>query len=165
VTTASAQSPLIDFEASARTTRTLDVDGDGLLDVVVSNGGAYQTSFGLGRYAGGDGQFGTARWTSATAAPIATEAPAVACMPWSSAPVSLGDADQKIADMNGDGLPDIVRVRPSDVRYWPGRGNGFWGTGASSDCPRGPWRPAATSPCRRRRRSPSRRGRPPASGT
>src|SRR5262249_49124170 len=29
----------------------------------------------------------------------------------------------------------IVRVRKGDIRYWPGRGNGFFGTGALNDCP------------------------------
>src|SRR5262249_4332805 len=27
-----------------------------------------------------------------------------------------------------------VRVRPGEIRYWPGRGNGFWGTGNLDDC-------------------------------
>jgi VCBS repeat protein len=31
--------------------------------------------------------------------------------------------------VNGDGLTDIVRVRSSDIRYWPGRGDGTFGTG------------------------------------
>ncbi|MDH5676854.1 MAG: M15 family metallopeptidase [Myxococcales bacterium] len=36
--------------------------------------------------------------------------------------------------MNGDGLADIVRLRDGQVIYWPGRGNGFWGTGDRDDC-------------------------------
>jgi hypothetical protein len=32
---------------------------------------------------------------------------------------------------------DIVRVRRGDIQYWPGRGNGFWGTGARDDCEAG----------------------------
>ncbi len=31
--------------------------------------------------------------------------------------------------MNGDGLTDIVRVRKGDIKYWPGRGDGTFGTG------------------------------------
>ena len=34
---------------------------------------------------------------------------------------------------DGDGMQDIVRLRRGDVRYWPGRGNGFWGTGKLDD--------------------------------
>ena len=29
---------------------------------------------------------------------------------------------------------DDARVRKGDIRYWPGRGNGFWGTGKRDDC-------------------------------
>jgi RHS repeat-associated protein len=137
VATADQQSTLIDFLSSARATRTMDVDGDGVLDVVVTNGSAYQTFFGLARYPGGDGQFGTAAWTSGTTASISTQKPAMSCEPWSSQAVPLGDDDQKSADMNGDGLPDIVRVRSGSVLYWPGRGNGFWGTGLRTNCPPG----------------------------
>jgi RHS repeat-associated protein len=32
-----------------------------------------------------------------------------------------------IADMSGDGLPDLVRVTASAVSYWPGLGHGRWG--------------------------------------
>src|SRR5207237_1206181 len=32
-----------------------------------------------------------------------------------------------IADMTGDGLPDIVRVRNGSVDYWPNRGYGQFG--------------------------------------
>src|SRR5690606_24347035 len=32
---------------------------------------------------------------------------------------------------------DIVRVTRGDIQYWPGRGNGFWGTGDRDDCPGG----------------------------
>ncbi|HMA94291.1 MAG TPA: toxin TcdB middle/N-terminal domain-containing protein, partial [Polyangiaceae bacterium] len=46
----------------------------------------------------------------------------------------LGDKDVHVADMNGDGLPDIVRIRNGQVLYWPGRGNGTWGTGNRGDC-------------------------------
>ena len=45
-------------------------------------------------------------------------------MPWSGTPVRLGDDDVRLADMNGDGLIDLVRVRFGDVKYWPGDGRG-----------------------------------------
>jgi len=40
-----------------------------------------------------------------------------------------GDTQQIIylADMSGDGLADIVRIRNSDVCYWPNLGYGRWG--------------------------------------
>src|SRR5690606_38959609 len=36
--------------------------------------------------------------------------------------------------MNGDGIVDIVRLRRGDIRYWPGRGNGYFGTTPEGDC-------------------------------
>jgi len=136
IETAGQQDPKIDFTTDARNTRVMDVNGDGLVDVVVSSSTEMETFLSLGRYPGGDGQFGQGTWLSASTASISTE-PITSCIPWSAQPVRLGDADIRIADMNGDGLPDIVRVRPGDVRYWPGRGNGMWGTGRSDDCPSG----------------------------
>jgi RHS repeat-associated protein len=38
--------------------------------------------------------------------------------------------------MNGDGITDIVRLKRGDIHYWPGRGNGYWGTG-DLNCPEG----------------------------
>jgi RHS repeat-associated protein len=129
VTTAASQDPKIDFQSNERQMREMDVNGDGLVDVVYSAGDAYQTFFSLGRYPGGDGQFGYATWTGPASASI-DDAPVVACVPWSATPVRFGDPDVIVADMNADGLPDVVRVRPGDVRYWPGRGDGTWGTGS-----------------------------------
>jgi RHS repeat-associated protein len=33
----------------------------------------------------------------------------------------------RLADMNGDGLLDVVSVTPDGVAYWPNSGNGTWG--------------------------------------
>ena len=41
--------------------------------------------------------------------------------------VSFSDLRVKIADMNGDGLQDIVFVRQGRVEYWPYFGHGSWG--------------------------------------
>ncbi|MGH7285758.1 MAG: toxin TcdB middle/N-terminal domain-containing protein, partial [Polyangiaceae bacterium] len=134
ITTSSGQSAKIDFTHHAPDTRAMDVNGDGLVDVVFTSGTEVQTFLALGRYPGGDGQYGSATWTSASSASISND-PIETCLPWSATAAHFSDPDVRVADMNGDGFPDIVRLRPGDVRYWPGRGNGFWGTGDPSTCP------------------------------
>src|SRR6266540_2838954 len=134
ITAASQQSPKIDFGRDTLDLKVMDVNADGLVDVVLSGGTEFQTFFALGRYPGGDGQFGHASWTSSTTADISND-PIRMCVPWDSTPVRFSDSDIKLADMNGDGLVDIVRVRKGDIRYWPGRGNGLLGTGRFDDCP------------------------------
>jgi RHS repeat-associated protein len=136
VSTASGQNPKIDFGKDTTNTKVMDVNGDGLVDVVVSTGTEYQTFLALGRLPAGDGQFGQGHWASASSAGLSND-PIRTCVPWSSTPVQLSDPDVQLADMNGDGLPDIVRVRRGDIRYWPGRGDGVWGTGQRSDCTAG----------------------------
>ncbi|HKQ70887.1 MAG TPA: toxin TcdB middle/N-terminal domain-containing protein, partial [Polyangiaceae bacterium] len=136
VTTASKQDVKIDFTHDAFNTRVMDVNGDGLVDVVFSSATEMQTFFALGRYPGGDGQFGQATWTGASSAAISNQ-PVTSCVPWKAQAVRLGDGDIRVADMNGDGLPDIVRLRAGDISYWPGRGNGFWGTGNHDGCTAG----------------------------
>lgn len=133
VTTASGQNVKIDFTRDARNVQVLDVNGDGLVDVVYSTPTEYQTFFALGRYPGGDGQFGHAEMTGAGTARISND-PVRYCTPWSAQAVRFSDADTQVADMNGDGLADIVRLRSGQILYWPGRGNGFFGTGVRDDC-------------------------------
>ena len=136
IETASKQSPKIDLGRDAAETRVLDVNFDGMVDLVVSTGTQFQTFLSLGRLPGGDAQFGHGNWASSTTAQISND-PIATCVPYSGTPVRFSDSDIQLADMNGDGIQDIVRVRRGDLRYWPGRGNGFWGTGALDDCPAG----------------------------
>jgi RHS repeat-associated protein len=42
-----------------------------------------------------------------------------------------------LADMTGDGLSDIVRIRNGEVCYWPNRGYGCFGAKVTMDC--APW--------------------------
>jgi RHS repeat-associated protein len=119
----------IDFSGDADDIRVFDVNGDGLVDVVKTAGTALQVWFSLGRYPGGDGRFGSATWTGPDTADLSM-APVLRCLPWSSTPIRFSDSDIKLGDMNGDGLTDIVRVRKGDIKYWPGRGDGTFGTGA-----------------------------------
>lgn len=136
VTTAVGLNPKIDFGKDAADIRLMDVNGDGLVDAVYSAGTEMQTFFSLGRYARGFGQFGNAKWTSATTADISTD-PIRKCVPWAGTPVRWSDDEVKIGDMNGDGLPDIIKLQKGKIEYWPGRGDGTWGTADPAACKAG----------------------------
>ncbi len=136
ITTASQQSPEIDFTNDNANIRVMDVNDDGLVDVVFSAGTEIQTFLSLGRFEGGDGQYGHMAWADPSPPAISND-PLTGCVPWDATPVTFSDADIRFADMNGDGLPDIVRIRTGQIEYWPGRGDGFWGTGTAAGCPAG----------------------------
>jgi RHS repeat-associated protein len=136
IVTASQQRPKIDFGNDAQNIHVVDVNGDGLVDLVHTGGTAIETFFSLGRFPNGDGQFGHARWTGPTSADISND-PVSYCLPYAGLPVQFGDANTKLADLNGDGLQDIVYAQQGNIQYWPGRGNGYFGTGDPSACPAG----------------------------
>ncbi|MBI3202989.1 MAG: hypothetical protein HYZ29_15730, partial [Myxococcales bacterium] len=136
ITTASNQDVKIDFTNESSKIRVFDVDSDGLVDVVVTTGTQMQTFFALGRYPWQDGQFGKGTRTGPETAMVAND-PVTSCLPWSATPIQFSDPDVFLGDMNGDGITDIARVRAGEIRYWPGRGNGFWGTGVRNNCPAG----------------------------
>lgn len=140
VVTASQQNLQVDFGRDALTTKVMDVNGDGLVDLVVTTGTEIRTFFALGREPGGQDQFGFATRTGPTAATISND-PVRSCLPWSGSAVSFGDPEIQLGDLNGDGLQDIVRLQRGQIRYWPGRGNGAWGTGKLADCAAGGFAP------------------------
>jgi RHS repeat-associated protein len=133
ITTAAGQDPKIDFTRDSKRIVRADVNADGLVDFVFSSPTEMQTFLALGRLPGGDAQFGHGQLTGGESAELSTE-PIRTCVPWSAQPVRFDDPEIRMADMNGDGLPDIVRLRPNQLQYWPGRGNGVWGTGSTGDC-------------------------------
>jgi RHS repeat-associated protein len=102
--------------------RLVDLDGDGLADVLITGDDAFTwyPSFG---YQG----FGAARR---------------AYHPWGEEQgprLTLDDPEQTIylADMSGDGLSDLVRVRNGEVCYWPSLGFGQFGAKVIMDA--SPW--------------------------
>ena len=104
--------------------RMVDLDGDGLADVLITGDDAFTWYPSLGL----DG-FGDRRR-------------AFSADPWSEERgprVMLADPEQTIylADMSGDGLSDLVRVRDSEVCYWPNLGFGRFGAKVTMD--HSPW--------------------------
>jgi hypothetical protein len=92
--------------------RWLDLDGDGRTDILITEADALTWYPSLGR----DG-FGPARRI-----PTGTDEER------GPQPVSADGTDSlHLADMSGDGLTDLVRVRNGEVCYWPNLGHGRFG--------------------------------------
>jgi len=129
----------IDFASEPARLRFIDANGDGLFDIVRTSGSALQTWLNLGRYPGGGGRFGTAHHDG-TAWRLSS-VPIEQCLPYDDQALDFRDPSVQLVDMNGDGLSDIVRRSARRVAYWPGSGNGRFGT-ASGHCELGRLRDA-----------------------
>ena len=92
--------------------RFIDIDGDGLPDLLISEDKAFVWYRSLAK----DG-FEAARRTCHSS--DEDEGPAIA--------FSDNTESIQLADMSGDGLVDIVRVRNGEVCYWPNLGYGQFG--------------------------------------
>ncbi|MFO1498527.1 MAG: SpvB/TcaC N-terminal domain-containing protein [Verrucomicrobiota bacterium] len=90
------------------TLRLLDADGNGVVDAMTSQ----RRAFVWWRNGGRNG------WDDPALIPKSDP---------DLLQVDLNDPDIHLADMTGDGLPDIVRVRSGSVEYWPNLGRGRFG--------------------------------------
>jgi RHS repeat-associated protein len=109
--------PVLDW--SDPNVKFIDVTGDGLADILMTEDGLFTYYASLC----GDGGFDTARlvrpgWDE-------EKGPSVV----------FADGTQTIftADMSGDGLNDIVRVRNGEACYWPNTGYGSFGAKVTMD--------------------------------
>jgi Salmonella virulence plasmid 65kDa B protein len=96
----------------------IDVTGDGLADILITGDRLYSVYESLGETG-----FGSAEQV---------------CAPWDEErgpAVILADGTQTMftADMSGDGLTDIVRVRNGEVCYWPSTGYCRFGAKVTMD--------------------------------
>ncbi len=112
--------PVVDF--SDPNLQLVDLSGDGLADILITDDQAITWHPSLG-----DGGFGEAVRVR---------------VPWNDEGgprVLLGQADQSVflADMSGDGLTDLVRIRNGEVCYWQNLGHGRFGPKVTMD--RSPW--------------------------
>jgi RHS repeat-associated protein len=103
---------VLNIDSSDPNTKLLDLDGDGKPDLLISEEYVFRWYPSLGT-AGYDGPEYAAK-------PFDEEiGPAVL--------FADGTETTFIADMNGDGLSDIVRIRNGEVCYWPNLGYGRFG--------------------------------------
>ncbi len=122
----------LDVASERGLVNVVDVNGDGAVDVVYTAPTGIQTYLSLSPWVGGNGTFGS---SAASASGVTLSAsPIEACTPTACTPILFSYPNVHIADMNGDGLPDLVRVHSAEVLYWPGRGDGHWGTEDRSAC-------------------------------
>lgn len=111
-----AQLPNVDWKG----VRFVDLNGDGHADVLVAEGDAvtwYPSA--------GEEGFGPAVRVASGSGDDRRPA------------LVFADAATAVflADMTGDGLADLVRVRHDEVRYWPNRGHGRFGDAVVMDDP------------------------------
>jgi len=102
--------------------RFVDLDGDGCSDVLITEDGAFVWHASLGTEG-----FGDAR--RVTQARDEEKGPRIV----------FADGTQSIylADLSGDGLTDVVRIRNGEVCYWPNLGYGLFGAKVTMD--NSPW--------------------------
>lgn len=95
---------------AAGNTRLMDVDGDGVIDLIASE----RNHLLLYRHKQGQG------WEDPQPVP---RNPDLAQFP----DLSFEDEGVLLGDMTGDGLHDFVLLRSGDISYWPYLGHGRWG--------------------------------------
>jgi RHS repeat-associated protein len=99
-----------DLRLAAGDTRLMDLDGDGVTDLLCT----HRTHFLLYRHEPGQG--------------FQDPAPVRRIADLDQFPdVTFGERGMHIADMSGGGFQDMVTVRGGEVAYWPYQGNGRWG--------------------------------------
>jgi RHS repeat-associated protein len=98
--------------------RFIDVDGDGFSDILITAQDSLTYYPSLGRF-GFDAPIRLPKATDEEAGPA----------------VIFADSTRAIflADMSGDGLSDIVRIRNGEVCYWPNLGYGKFGSKVTMD--------------------------------
>ncbi len=114
--------PRIDLVREPERYRTMDVNGDHLIDILKTTGRSMQTWLNLGSVPGGEGQFGQAIWNDGTQSWDLSNDPHETCLMHDGLPLDFSDPELRTADMNGDGLVDLVRLRRGHLLYWPARG-------------------------------------------
>jgi RHS repeat-associated protein len=102
--------------------RLVDLDGDGLADALFTEDGAFTWYPWLAADGFGPGERVTTP-TDEDAGPALV--------------LAEGDRSIYLADMSGDGLADLVRIRNGDVCYWPNVGFGRFGAKVVMDA--APW--------------------------
>ncbi len=98
--------------------RFIDLTGDGLADALITEDGVFTIYQSLGESGFTDAERVPSGWDE-------DQGPHVV--------FADGTQTMFLADMSGDGLSDIVRVRNGEISYWPNLGYGRFGSRVSMD--------------------------------
>lgn len=98
--------------------RFVDLTGDGLADILAARGDHLIWH----------GSLGERGFTEGARIPVPADEEAGPTVVFADAASSV-----YLADLSGDGLPDIVRIRNGDVCYWPNLGYGCFGAKVTMD--------------------------------
>jgi hypothetical protein len=107
-----------EVDPADRNLRFVDVDGDGLVDLLVSEDDVFAWYRSYGRLGFGSRQYARKPYDEERGAALV-----------------FADPQETIflADMTGDGLTDIVRIRNGEVCYWPNLGYGRFSAKVAMD--------------------------------
>ena len=107
-----------DLDTNDRNLKFVDVDGDGLADMLVSEDEVFAWYRSYGRQGFGPRQYARKPYDEERGAALVFADPGESIF---------------VADMTGDGLTDIVRIRNGEVCYWPNLGYGRFGAKVAMD--------------------------------
>jgi RHS repeat-associated protein len=107
-----------DIDWSDPNVKFVDLTGDGLTDVFITEDGVYTLYPSVGESGYGEALLTRTPWDE-------DRGPKVV--------MADGTETMFLADMTGDGLSDVVRVRNGEVSYWPNLGYGRFGPRVSMD--------------------------------
>ena len=119
--------PRIDFGSDGVHLRAFDVNNDHLIDVVRTTGTEMQTWLNLGWLPEGDGRFGSYSYNAGDDTYSLSTEPYSSCLLHSGTPIDFSDPEVRLADMNGDGIQDIVQLRRGRGALLAGPGPGRLG--------------------------------------
>ncbi len=96
----------------------IDLTGDGLADVLITEHGVLRFYPSLGRTGFGEDELVRTPWDEERGPEVV---------------LSDGVETLSLADMSGDGLSDLVRIRNGEICYWPNLGYGRFGAKVTMD--------------------------------
>ncbi len=133
-----------DLDLGSPDLRAVDLDADGFVDWLETAGDHHRVWFNLGHVAGGDGRFGHA--AEGARGWEAVDEPETHCAAHAGGERVRFSEGARLADLDGDGLQDLVWMDLGRIVYFPGNGDGTFGDGCEDGFATGGVEMAAVPP-------------------